>query len=573
VKIENMIESMIDVARGSAPAGILLKDALVVNVFTGEILQQNVAIKDGMIAGVGDYDQGDEVFDLAGKYLIPGLIDAHIHIESSLLTPAAFAAAVVPHGVTAVVADPHEIVNVAGLAGLDYMVNASGGLPLEIFYTIPSCVPATHLETAGAALGEEEVRECFEKYPRSPGLAEMMNFPGVCLKDRAVLGKIGAALRSGRLVDGHAPLLEGRDLNAYVGAGITSDHECVTAAEALEKLRLGMKIIIREGSAARNLEAILPITTEKTYPNIMFGCDDRSPADLAGEGEIDSVLRKAVNRGLDPARAVQMATINPARHYNLPRLGAVAPGYRADLAVVNDLSDFRVEMVFQAGRLVARDNRLLGRLSRAVNERMLNTVHLPELRGRLELDIPSGNALARVIEVLPDQILTRQALVPAGELHAEHDIARVAVVERHGRNGNVAVGLVRGFGLKRGALASTVAHDSHNLILVGLSSADMELAAATVAETGGGLAVASGGMVLASLPLPVAGLMSDQDAPAVAARHEALHRAAEEIGCRLPSPFMTLSFLALPVIPELRITDRGLVDVQRFGFVDLWVPA
>jgi len=563
------VENIIDVAR--APADILFKDAFVVNVFTGEILKQNVAVKDGVIAGVGDYSRGEEVFELAGKYLIPGLIDAHIHIESSMLTPAAFAAAVVPRGVTAVVADPHEIVNVAGLDGLDYMIGASRGLPLDIFFMIPSCVPATRLETAGASIEGKEIRESFKRYSRSPGLAEMMNFPGVCLKDPDVLDKIKAARESGRLIDGHAPMLGGRDLNAYISAGILTDHECITAEEALEKLRLGMKIIIREGSAAKNLCSLLPVVTEKNCPNILFGCDDRNPADLISEGEIDCVLRKAVSCGLDPVRAVRMATINPARHYNLRGLGAVAPGYRADLAVVEDLKSFPAVMAFKAGRLVARDHKLLGSLPWTVDKRMLNTVRLPELKGRLKVKMPSGNALARVIEVLPDQIITRQVLVPAGELTAAEDVAGVAVVERHGKNGNVALGFVRGFGLKSGAIASTVAHDSHNLIIVGLETKDMELAAETVSETGGGLAVVSGGRVLAALPLPVAGLISDRDARTVAAQHVELHRAARAIGCTLPSPFMTMSFLALPVVPELKITDRGLVDVNRFEHVDLWV--
>ncbi len=565
------IESIIDVARGDAPADILLRDALVVNVFTGEILKQSVAVKDGVIAGVGDYDRGKDIFDLAGKYLVPGLVDAHIHIESSMLTPAAFAAAVVPHGVTAVVADPHEIVNVTGLAGLEYMINAARGLPLDIFYMIPSCVPATHLETAGASVGEAEIKECFERYPRSPGLAEMMNFPGVCLKDRAVMGKIRAARESGLLIDGHAPLLSGRELNAYISAGITTEHECTSAAEALEKLRLGMKIIIREGSAARNLCSLLSIVTDKNYPNILFGCDDRSPADLVDEGEIDFVLRKAVSHGLDPVRALQMATINTARHYNLRGLGAVAPGYQADLVVLNNLEDFQAEMVFKAGTLVARDKKLLAGLPAPEDKSMRNTMRLPELKGRLELNMPAGKVLARVIEVLPDQILTRGVLAPADELTAAQGIARVAVVERHGKNGNVAVGLVRGFGLKSGAIASTVAHDSHNLIIVGLAAGDMELAARTVSETGGGLAVVSGGKVLAALPLPLAGLISDRDARVVAAQHLELHAAAREIGCLLPAPFMTLSFLALPVIPELKITDLGLVDVNSFKLVDLWV--
>ncbi len=566
------IESIIDVARGNAPADILLKDALVVNVFTGEILKQSVAVKDGVIAGVGDYDRGKEIFDLAGKYLIPGLIDAHIHIESSMLTPAAFAAAVVPHGVTAVVADPHEIVNVTGLDGIEYMINAAQGLPLDIYYMIPSCVPATHLETAGASVGEAEIRECFKKYPRSPGLAEMMNFPGVYLKDQAVMGKIRAARESVLLIDGHAPLLGGRDLSAYISAGMTTEHECTSAAEALEKLRLGMKIIIREGSAARNLRSILPVVTEKNCPNLLFGCDDRSPDDLVNEGEIDNILRQAVYLGLDPVRALQMATINTARHYNLRGLGAVAPGYQADLVVLNNLEDFQAEMVFKAGTLVARDKKLLAGLPAPEDKSMRNTVRLPELKGRLELNMPTGKVRARVIEVLPDEILTRGVLALAGELTVAQGIARVAVVERHGKNGSVAVGLVRGFGLKSGAIASTVAHDSHNLIIVGLAAGDMELAARTVAEMGGGLAVVSGGRVLASLPLPVAGLISDQDARTVAAQHQELHTAAREIGCLLPSPFMTLSFLALPVIPELKITDRGLVDVKRFELVDLWVP-
>lgn len=564
------IESIIDVARGNAPADILLKDALVVNVFTREIIKQSVAVKNGIIAGVGDYEQGQEVFDLTGKYLIPGLIDAHIHIESSMLTPAAFAAAVVPRGVTAVVADPHEIVNVTGLDGLQYMVNSSRGLPLDIICMIPSCVPATPLETAGAVIGAEEIIEAFKRNPESPGLAEMMNFPGVCFKALEVMKKIDTAQRRGCLIDGHAPLLGGRELNAYIGAGISSDHECTTPEEALEKLRLGMKIIIREGSAARNLNALLPIITEKNYPNILFGCDDRSPADLINEGEIDHVLRRAVSGGLDPVMAVRIATISPARHYNLRGKGAVAPGFRADLAVMDDLRGFRAVMVFKDGRLAARGGKLISAPPPAVESGMAGTVRLPELKGRLDIKAPANTVRARVIEVIPDQIFTRKVLVPADELTAANDIARVAVVERHGRNGNVALGFVRGFGLKDGALASTVAHDSHNLILVGTNPADMELAAEAAAAMGGGLAVTCGGRVLAALPLPVAGLMSGQDAVTVAGQHEKVQQAAAQIGCNLPAPFMTMSFLALPVIPELKITDRGLVDVGRFELVNLW---
>ncbi len=564
------IEAVIDVARGLAPADMLFRGARVLNVFTGEILKQSVAVKDGIIAGVGDYELAGEIFDLTGKYLIPGLIDAHIHIESTMLTPPAFAAAVVPRGVTAVVADPHEIANVAGLGGLQYMMDSSRGLPLDIYYMIPSCVPATALETAGAVMGPEEVREGFRRNPGAPGLAEMMNFPGVCFKEPQVMKKIALARRTGCLLDGHAPLLAGRDLNAYIGAGITTDHECTALEEALEKLRLGMKVIIREGSAARNLSALLPVITEKNYPSIMFCCDDRSPADLLAAGEIDHVLRRAVSLGLDPVTAVRLATINPARHYNLRGMGAVAPGYRADLAVMDDLRDFRADLVFKGGRLVARDGKLISALPRDVEKEAPGSVILPDLHGRLDWQAPAGNSRARVIEVIPGQIITSQALAPASRLTVANDILRLAVVERHGQNGNVATGFVRGFGLKSGALASTVAHDSHNLILVGTNPPDMELAAKATAAMGGGLAVVSRGKVLATLPLPVAGLMSDLDAVTVAGQHEKVEQAAAQIGCTLPAPFMTMSFLALPVIPELKITDRGLVDVNKFAFVDLW---
>lgn len=564
------IESIIDVAKGDTPADMLLKEAFVVNVFTGEILKRSVAVKDGIIAGVGDYELAEEIFDLTGKYLIPGLIDAHIHIESTMLTPPAFAAAVVPRGVTAVVADPHEIVNVTGLDGLQYMVDSSRSLPLDIFYMMPSCVPSTMLETAGAVIGAEQIRQGLKGNRNAPGLAEMMNFPGVCLKAPEVMEKIALAQYTGCLIDGHAPLLSGRDLNAYIGAGITTDHECTVLEEALEKLRLGMKVIIREGSAARNLSALLPVITEKNYPNIMFCCDDRSPADLVAEGEIDHVLRRAVSHGLDPVTAVRLATANPARHYHLRGMGAVAPGYRADLVVMDDLRDFQANMVFKGGRLVARSGKLLSALPRTVRKKAPGSVILPELRGRLDIEAPANNARARVIEIIPDQIITRQILVPAGQLTPANDIVRVAVVERYGKNNNVALGFVRGFGLKYGALASTVAHDSHNLIVIGAESSDMELAAETAAAMGGGLVVVSRGKVMATLPLPVAGLMSEQDAVTVAGQHENVKKAAVETGCSLTEPFMTMSFLALPVIPELKITDRGLVDVNRFAPVDLW---
>ena len=574
------LKKLIDVARGRAPADVLIAGARVVNVFTGEVLKGNVAVAEGRIAGVGDYREGRAVYEFPGRYLIPGLIDAHVHIESSLLTPPHFAAAYLPHGVTAVVADPHEIANVAGVGGIKYMIEAARDLPLSVFYTVPSCVPASRLETAGAEIGTAEIEKIFQSYPESPGLAEVMNFPGVLEADPQMLSRIGAAKKRGLAVDGHAPHVLGRDLQAYAAAGVQSDHECTSAQEAREKLRAGLAVIVRGGSAAENLEDLLPVIDGYTCRFIMFGTDDIYPEDLLGEGGVDGILRRAVARGLNPLWALQMATVNPARHYRLTGRGAVAPGYRADLAVVGDLVDWRVEAVFSGGELVCRDGRVLAEMPDAgeldlFRERagkVFKSVVLPRLHGRLEPSPPPHpGACARVIEVLPGQIITRQALLPYKELQSDPAVLKVAVVERHGQSGSVAAGYVRGFGPLRGALASTVAHDSHNLIAVGDNTADMELAAAVLADAGGGLAAVSGGRILACLPLPVAGLMSDQPAPAVASRLRALHRAASGMGCPLPSPFMTLSFLALPVIPELKITDRGLVDVREFKFVDLWV--
>ncbi|MDR7867910.1 MAG: adenine deaminase [Sporomusaceae bacterium] len=564
-----MTRDIIAVARGEAPADLVLRGARVVNVFSGEVVVADVAVKDGVVAGLGDYAAGREVVDAGGLFVLPGLIDAHVHIESTMLSPAGFAAAAAPHGTTAVVADPHEIVNVAGREGLDYMAAASEGLPLDIFYTVPSCVPATPLETGGAEFGPGEVAAALAAVG-SPGLGEMMNYPGVLAGDAAVLAKIAAAKGRGLAVDGHAPLVRGRELNAYLSAGIGSDHECTLAEEAREKAALGMHVIIREGSAAKNLLALLPAVTERNAACFSFCTDDRHPADLLGEGEIDNVLRRAVAAGLDAVTAVRMATLHPARHYRLAGLGAVAPGYRADLVLVTDLKDFAVERVYKGGRLVAANGRLVVETPRPEAGRLADTVRLPELKGRFALPPAPAGARANVIEALPGQVMTRRVTLTAAEVAADGELARVAVVERYGRRGDVAVGLVRGFGLKRGALASSVAHDSHNVIVVGKNEADMEAAAQAVGEMHGGLAVVADGEVLAALPLPVGGLMTNEPAGKVAAEHARVEAAAHGLGCTLPAPFMTMSFLALPVIPALKITDRGLVDVERFAFVGLW---
>jgi adenine deaminase len=565
------MRSVIEVARGTASADLVLKSAWVVDVFNKEIVKADVAVKDGVIAGVGDYSRAAEVVSAAGKFVLPGLIDAHVHIESTLLTPANFAAAAVPHGTTAVIADPHEIMNVAGSAGLAYMQAAARGLPLDIYYMLSSCVPATPMETSGADFGPQEVAAAFAADRRLPGLGEMMNYPGVCAADPMVLAKLAAAKAAGRLIDGHCPLLSGKALQAYVGTGISSDHECTSAAEAREKVGLGMQVFIREGSAAKNLLALLPAVTEANEASFSFCTDDRHPADLLQEGEIDNILRRAVAAGLDPLTAVRLATINTARHYRLTGMGAVAPGYRADLTVVSDLKSFAVERVYKDGRLVYKDGRLLTAIGEPVGERLTNTVRLPALAGRFALPVAPPGALANVIEVLPDQVLTGRLRVPAAEAAVSSDgLAKVAVIERYGKSGNVAAGLVRGFGLRGGALASSIAHDNHNVIVVGVSDSDMEAAAREVGRLHGGLAVVADGRVVASLGLPVGGLMAAAPAAAVAEAYKAVQAAAHSLGCVLPSPFMSMSFLALSVIPSLKLTDRGLVDVEKFAFIDLW---
>lgn len=570
------LEKIVAVARGKDKGDILFRGGRVVNVFSGEILNADVLVCEDTIAAVvkGGLENGGikakEIVDLRGAFLLPGLIDAHIHIESSMLTPVGFAQAVLPHGTTAVICDPHEIVNVSGLVGLDFMLKSSLQVPVDFFFMIPSCVPATGMETAGARLGIAETRKALEMFPASPGLAEMMNYPGVLDADDEVLSKVAFALQRGCLVDGHAPLLSGRDLNAYISAGISSDHECTSASEALEKVRLGMKVIIREGSAAQDLEALLPAVNEKNFTEFMFACDDRHPGHLLQFGEINDILRKAVRLGLAPVTAVRMATLNTARHYRLKGRGAIAPGFKADLVVVNDLWDFKVREVYKNGTAVFKDGRILGEYAQYRDPRLEDTVRLPNLEKKFTLKAPAPQALANVIAVKAGQIVTGWEKLPYTGISVKDDILKVAVVERYSGKGGLTVGLVRGFGLKRGAIASTIAHDSHNLIIVGASDEDMEVAARVLSQVGGGLVVVDGKEVSALLPLPVAGLMSYEEACRVAALHHEVETAAHNLGCILPSAFMTLSFLALAVVPELKITDRGLVDVQNFKYVEIF---
>jgi adenine deaminase len=547
---------LMSVAKGETPADLLLANARIVNVFTGEIEEGNIAIGGDRIAGIGDY-KAKEVVDVGGRHVAPGLINGHIHPESSMLDIGQYARAVVPHGTTTLITDLHEIANVSGVAGIKYIVERARQLPFNLFLMAPSCVPATNLETSGATLGLKEIGQIL-KWPECLGLGEVMNFPGVISGDKAVLKKI--ELARGKIIDGHAPGLSGRALSAYIAAGISSDHECVSLDEAKEKLEQGMFIMLREGSSEKNLEALLPLVTDKTWPRCMFVVDDRTAADLLKDGDIDAVVRKAIRLGLDPVRAIQLSTVNTATYFRREGLGGIAPGYFADLVVLGDLPGLRIDMVFYKGRLVAKEGKPLFPTPPTTDSSLTDSINIkPFTIDRLKLT--SGGAQP-VIEVIPGQIVTKKRLEKLTSIpDIDRDILKLVVVERHKATGNIGVGLVKGFGLKRGALASSVAHDSHNIIAVGASDQDIFAAIKEIEKLCGGLAAVGGAKVLASLALPVAGLLSDKPLETVVSQLEKLERTAVELGAKLPSPFAALSFLALPVIPEIRLTDRGLVEL------------
>lgn len=564
------LEKLIAAARGEVPADLLLANARIVNTFTAEVEKGNVAICQGHIAGIGDYRQAKQTIDLGGKYLAPGLINGHIHIESSFLSIAEYTRAVVPGGTSAIVTDLHEIANVAGLRGIRYLMDCARGLPLDCYFMAPSCVPATHLETSGAELGVKELRTAL-KWKNVIGLGELMNFPGVLMRDKEVLKKV--RLAKGKVIDGHAPGASGKDLNAYVSAGATSDHESTTKEEGREKLRRGMYLMIREGSSEKNLDELLPLVTDKTYKRCLFVTDDRTCADLLREGDIDDVVRKAIARGLDPVRAVQMATINTAEHFRLRQVGAVAPGYVANLIVIDDLSKLSVDMVFHRGKLAARNGAALFSTSHRTDSEITHSVNIKPFAIEA-LKIPASRKNLPIIEIVPGQIITRsirlETKVKDGFLvpDIERDILKLVVIERHKATGNTGLGFVKGFGLKNGALGSSIAHDSHNIIVVGTNDQDIFAAIKEIERIQGGLVAVAGGKIKGSLALPIAGLLSEEPLEAVVPKLEQLQKIAADLGCVLPSPFATLSFLALPVIPELRLTDKGLVDVVAFKLLE-----
>ena len=565
------LAQVIRLARGAEPAEILLVDARIVNVYTGEIYPADIALADGRIAGIGTGYTARQVVDLGGRFVCPGFIDAHVHIESSMVPPHEFARAVVARGTTTVIIDPHEIANVLGLEGIRYMFDAAKYNPLSVFVMMPSCVPATDMETAGAYLRWYDISHYLsDRWVL--GLGEMMNFPGVVFGDEEVLNKL-RGFEDG-IRDGHAPGLTGRDLVAYVAAGIGSDHESTTVEEMREKLRLGMVVFLREATNARNLLTLIPGLTVANGPRVCFCTDDRQPADLLNEGHIDFLLRKTIAEGVPPHMAIAMATLNTANYFRLFDRGAIAPGKRADLVVFSDLRDIQAEMVFRSGRLVARDGKVIPwerPLKPAVLRSSMN-VNWEHVNMR----IPAQGRRGRIIGVIPDQLTTEHLIedlrIDAGEVVSEpdRDVLKIAVIERHLATGNYALGLVKGIGLRCGAIASTIAHDSHNIVVVGADDNSMWNAARMVADMRGGMAAVDGDRVAAKLPLPIAGLMSDQPIEAVRDQIEDLICAAHQLGSTLRDPFTAMSFLALPVIPALKITDKGLVDVSRFQIVPLF---
>ena len=543
-----------------------------VNVFSGEMTSTSVAVYDGVVVGFEDR-QAHEVVELKGAILSPGFIDGHFHLESTLLVPGEFARAVLPHGTTTVVADPHEIANVAGLAGVQFMLEASEDIGLEIYYMAPSCVPATHLETAGAELSADDL-EKLAQHPRVLGLAEMMNFPGVIFGDEVILDKLERFRH--KVIDGHSPGLSGTHLDAYLCARISSDHECTRFEEASEKLAKGMHIMMRQGSQSRDLEALAPVVSAQTKHRCMLVSDDCHPEDLLEHGHMNQILRKAMELSIDPISAIQLASFNPARYFGLRTLGAIAPGYQADIVVLGSLEPLEVSRVYKRGALVAEGGKCLLAKSSATVETKLISMNLKELTEE-DLRIQIEGSEVRAIRAASDTLITDEEILPVldkeGEAVSdpERDLLKLVVIERHRGSGRKGFGFVRGFGLRQGALASTVAHDSHNLIVVGVSDSDMVVAANILRELGGGLVVVKNGQVEAQLPLPVAGLMSAAPLEQVVALKKEVNQAALELGATLEQPFMALSFMALPVIPKLKLTDQGLVDVESFSHVPLFV--
>ena len=569
------LKKLIDVAAGRVKADLVLKNAMVLNVFTESLERRDVAVVGDTIAGLGYYE-GENELDLGGKILVPGFIDGHMHLESSIIAPAEYEKAALIHGTAAVVADPHEIANVAGTDGLDYIMNLCEDLSMRVFFTLSSCVPAAPLEESGETLEAEDLLPYYKK-PNVVGLAEVMNSVGVTMGDEKLLKKLSDARAEGKAIDGHAPFLEGKELNAYTAAGVRSDHECTNSDEAIHKMARGQWIMIREGTAAKNLSALISLTEPPYCYRAMFCTDDRHPEDLLYEGHIDAILKKAVAMGADPIKAVRMASLNPATYFGLSGMGAISPGYKADIAVLSDLKDFNVEKMLIGGKLIAENGKTIEKapVELPYSEKILNSFHMPPVDKDMLL-LPEIKHCLRVIRLKKRELLTDELIIEPSEtarnnncVDLENDSLKAAVFERHHDTGHVGVGYITGYGLKSGAIATSVAHDSHNLIVIGTNEDDIAVAAEAVREMNGGLVVADGGKVIEALPLPIAGLMSPLSIDEVDKKLNALKAAAKRLGVSGDiDPFMTLAFVSLPVIPVLRLNGKGLIDVNKQAVVE-----
>lgn len=559
-------QSVIEAASGRKKADLVLKNATFVNVFSDELQTADIAVCEGLIVGIGKYD-GEKEMDMTGKIVCPGFIDAHIHLESSLAKPAEFVKAVLPHGTTAVVTDPHEIANVMGTDGIEYMLESTEGLPVDTYFMLPSCVPATPMDESGANLSYRDIDEYFE-HPRVLGLAEMMNSYGVIAGDGAVVSKIIASQAHHKKIDGHAPFLKDNDLNAYISAGVYSDHECSDINDAMEKLRRGQFIMIREGTAARNLEALYPLLVPQFASRCMFCTDDKHPSDLLGLGHIDYIVKRAINEfNVDPIIAVKAAGHQAAKYFLLNNRGAIAPGYLADFAIIDDFKNFNVLTVIKKGKVMFNSGKLEKFAEPTVNAELDRTAHdTMKVKTLSETDFEEERQRG-LIGMINGEIVTTDNGY-ADKIDVTKDILKIAVVERHKNTGHIGIGYIQGYGLKSGAVATSISHDSHNIIVVGANEKDMAFAVNEVAKAHGGIVVANGEKVLAKLELPIAGIMSDEPLETINEKLETAKQKAYEIGVNKGiDPFMTLSFMALPVIPKLRLTTRGVIDVEKQKYV------
>lgn len=569
------MENIINVARGLEKADLVIKNANVVNVLSEEIYKGDIAIVDGIIAGIGENYSGKKEIDVNGAYVSPSFIDGHVHLESAMMLPKEFASVVLPAGTTTVIIDPHEISNVLGLHGISFMHEAVKNLPMDVYTMLPSCVPATPFETSGFDLNSYDLSLLIDK-PWVLGLAEMMNFPGVLNLDNNVMAKLELAKSKEKRIDGHAPYLSGKDLCAYVASGVKSDHECTTPEEAIERIRLGMYVMIREGTAAKDLDALLPVLKNCNTRKCIFVTDDRHPSDL--KEHINGMVRRAVEAGVDPIKAIQVASLNTAEYFGLQNLGAIAPGYKADLLVLPDLKSFKPDIVMKNGNVIAHNGKLAIEIPQGEALAVRNSVNVRWITPedfKISVNEPDGKIGVKALEVIPHQLITKsvetEALVEDGNAisNIENDTLKICVIERHRATGNIGKGFVKGFNLKCGAIASTVAHDSHNMIVIGTNDADMYTAAVALIKCKGGKVVVKDGEIISELALPIAGLMSDREFDYVVDKCEELNQAAHSIGCELNDPFMTMGFLSLPVIPELKITDKGVFDTNKFDFIDV----